>query len=64
MMVPLFVFGVVPVFGIIIAVQKFVWAFGSTMVGLTNIQNLFMFPDVGRVLRCGKRVPYRFAAHF
>jgi putative aldouronate transport system permease protein len=58
MMVLLFVFSVVPMFGIIIALQKFLPAtgvFGSKLVGLTNIQNLFMFPNVGQVLRCGTR---------
>ena len=56
MMVPamalLFVFSIVPMFGIIIAFQKFVPArgfFGSKLVGLANFQTLFTFPDVGQV---------------
>lgn len=56
MMVPaivmLFIFSIVPMFGIIIAFEKFIPAkgvFGSKLVGLTNFQNLLMFPDVGQV---------------
>lgn len=50
--VMLTIFSIVPMFGIIIAFQKFVPAkgiLGSKLVGLTNFQNLFMFPDVGQV---------------
>jgi putative aldouronate transport system permease protein len=56
MMVPalalLFTFSIVPMFGIIIAFQKFVPAkgvLGSRLVGLANFQTLFTFPDVGQV---------------
>ncbi len=51
-MVLLFIFAIVPMFGIIIAFEKFVPAkgvFGSKLVGLANFQNLLMFPDVGEV---------------
>jgi putative aldouronate transport system permease protein len=51
-MVLLFIFSIVPMFGIILAFQKFIPArgvFGSRFVGLANFQTLFTFPDVGQV---------------
>ena len=51
-MILLFVFSIVPMFGIIIAFQKFVPAkgfFGSAFVGLDNFKLAFTFPDVNQV---------------
>ena len=51
-MIMLFVFSFVPMFGIIMAFQKFVPAkgmLGSEFNGLDNFKLLFMFPDVGQM---------------
>ena len=48
----LFIFSIVPMFGIIMAFQRFVPArgiLGSEFVGLQNFRQMFMFPDVGQV---------------
>ena len=46
-------FSIIPMFGIVIAFQKFVPAkgvFGSKLIGLTNFKRLLLFPDVGQVV--------------
>jgi putative aldouronate transport system permease protein len=51
-MILLFIFSIVPMFGIIMAFQRFVPArgiFGSEFVGLYNFELMFTFPDVGTV---------------
>lgn len=51
-MIFLFIFNIVPMFGIIMAFQRFVPArgiFGSEFVGLQNFRQMFMFPDIGQV---------------
>jgi putative aldouronate transport system permease protein len=57
MMVPamafITLFSIIPMFGIVIAFQKFVPAkgvFGSKLIGLTNFKRLLLFPDVGQVV--------------
>lgn len=52
-MILLFIFSIIPMFGIIMAFQKFVPAkgiFGSQFVGLHNFNLLFMYPDVRKVI--------------
>ena len=52
-MILLFIFSIIPMFGIIMAFQKFVPAkgiFGSQFVGLYNFNLLFMYPDVRKVI--------------
>ena len=51
-MIMLFIFAIIPMFGIIMAFQRFVPArgiMGSEFVGLQNFRQMFMFPDVGQV---------------
>ena len=52
-MIMLVIFSIIPMFGIIIAFQKFVPAkgiFGSKFVGLYNFQLLFMYPAAKQVI--------------
>lgn len=52
-MVFIAIFSIVPMFGIVIAFQKFVPAkgvFRSSFIGLTNFKRLLLFPDVGQVV--------------
>ncbi len=52
-MILIFIFSIIPMFGIIIAFQKFVPAkgiFGSPFVGLYNFKLLFTYPDVRQVI--------------
>lgn len=52
-MVLLVIFSIIPMFGIVMAFQKFVPAkgiFGSDFVGLKNFDLLFMYPDVRKVI--------------
>ncbi len=49
----LFIFSIIPMFGVIIAFQKFVPArgiFGSKFVGFANFDLLLMYPDVRKVV--------------
>ena len=51
-MIMLFIFSIVPMFGIIMAFQRFVPArgiLGSDFVGLQNFRQMMMFPDIGQV---------------
>ena len=56
MMIPamafLIVFNIIPMFGIVIAFQRFIPAkgvLGSPFVGMANFEKLLLFPDVGQV---------------
>jgi len=52
-MILIFIFSIIPMFGIIIAFQKFIPAkgiFGSPFVGLYNFRLLFTYPDVRQVI--------------
>lgn len=48
----LFIFSIIPMFGIILAFQRFVpvkGVLGSPFVGMANFEKIFIFPDVGQV---------------
>ncbi|MCL2378618.1 MAG: ABC transporter permease subunit [Defluviitaleaceae bacterium] len=53
-MVLLFLFNIVPMFGIVIAFQNFIPArgiLGSDFIGLNNFRTIMLFPEIGRVMR-------------
>ncbi len=52
-MILIFIFSIIPMFGIVMAFQKFVPAkgiLGSSFVGFKNFELLFMYPDVRQVV--------------
>lgn len=52
-MILLFIFSIIPMFGIVMAFQNFVPAkgiFASEFVGLDNFRRMFMFPDVRQAI--------------